>query len=77
MAAVNLADLSKGKSAVIAAIDEQSLAERLQEFGIFSGSLIRLLGTAPSGCPLMLEAEGTQLGLRKEQAALIKISPLD
>lgn len=74
---MNLADLNKGKKAVISAIDEQALAERLQEFGIFSGSLIRLLGTAPSGCPVMLEAGGTQLGLRKEQAAQIKISPLD
>ncbi|MDX5320105.1 MAG: ferrous iron transport protein A [Bacteroidota bacterium] len=74
---MNLADLHKGKTAVISAIDEQLLAERLQEFGIFSGSLIRLLGAAPSGCPIMLEAGGTQLGLRKEQALQIKISPLD
>lgn len=74
---MNLADLHKGKSAVIAKIEEQLLADRLQEFGIFSGSLIRFLGAAPSGCPIMLEAGGTQIGLRKEQAIQIKISPLD
>jgi Fe2+ transport system protein FeoA len=74
---VNLADLCKGKCACVASIDEESLANRLNEFGIFSGSQVRLLCTAPSGCPLLLEAGGTQFGLRKEQASLIKISVIE
>ncbi len=74
---MNLSDLHRGKEATIAEIHEEVLALRLQEFGIFAGSLIRITGCAPSGCPIMLEAGGTRIGLRREQAALIKISPLD
>lgn len=74
---MKLADLTEGHRAVISAIEEQNLAARLNEFGVFSGSIVRFIGTAPSGCPILLEAGGTQFGLRKEQAQQIKIAQLD
>lgn len=74
---MNLSDLQVGGKAQIEVIEECTLLARLQEFGVFSGSEIRYLGSAPSGCPLRLESGGTQFGLRQEQAKQIKIKSLE
>lgn len=74
---MNVSDLGAGEDGLIHQIEEEAVAGRLKEFGIFSGTRIRLAGQAPSGCPMMLEAGDIRFALRREQARYIKIVPLD
>ena len=74
---MNVSDLRAGEGGLIHLIEEEATAARLNELGIFTGSVIRCSGQAPSGCPLMLESSQVRFALRKEQARYIKLVPLD
>ncbi len=74
---MNLTELQIGKQAKIVDVKENDLSGKLKEFGIFSGAMIRILRTAPAGCPLVVESGGMQLGLRKEDAISVNIHQLD
>lgn len=70
---MNVSQLGTGDLGIIHAIEEDATALRLNELGIFCGDTIRCSGTAPSGCPILLEAGQVSFALRKEQAESIKI----
>lgn len=74
---MNLAELEIGRAAKILEIKQADLAFKLKEFGIFSGVHVRILRAAPAGCPLILEAGGMQLSLRKDDAAFVNITNLE
>ncbi len=74
---MNLAELEIGRVAKILEVKQADLAYKLKEFGIFNGVQVRVLRAAPSGCPLVLEAGGMQLGLRKEDAVFVNIAKLE
>lgn len=70
---MNLTDLEKGCYADILEVTESHLAGKLKEFGIFGGCRVKMLGSAPSGSPLIIEAGGMKIGLRKDDASRVNI----
>lgn len=69
-----LAQLSKGKSAIIKGFDDDTLALKLIEMGCMPGEKITLQQIAPLGCPFAFEVNGTLLSLRKSEAQHVFIA---
>ena len=53
------------------------LATRLLEMGLTPGVEVEMLGRAPLGDPLEFEVRGYRLSLRKSEAKLVTIEPLE
>lgn len=72
---MSLDSIPIGGSARVAAVngfDATSL--RLLEMGLTPGVAVRVLGTAPLGCPVELEVRGYHLSIRRSEAARIAVS---
>ena len=50
---------------------------KLMDMGLIEGATIELLGVAPLGDPMELKVKGIYLSLRKEDAALIQVVPVE
>lgn len=75
--ALNLADLRCGQHALLGDLDvADDLRRRLMEMGFFPGSRIDATGCAPGGDPRIYRVDGSEIALRAETAALIRIRPL-
>ena len=74
---MKLTELKIGKRARISEILAEDLSGKLKEFGIFSGAPVKILRTAPAGCPIIIESGGMQIGLRKEDAACVNIQQFE
>ncbi|MHB1158680.1 MAG: FeoA family protein [Phycisphaerales bacterium] len=48
---------------------------RLLAMGILPGVLIRVVGVAPLGDPMMVQLDGCRLSLRLEEAAALTVEP--
>lgn len=73
---VSLASLEPGDSGVIERVEpEDAVAERLRDLGFVSGTRIAVLRRAPLGDPVLYEFRGTQLSLRRVDAARIRVLP--
>lgn len=70
---ISLDQMHKGESAVIKGFKDQVLSKRLIELGCLPGETVRLLKFAPLGCPWAIEVSGTQLSIRKQEAASILV----
>ncbi len=53
----------------------RAVAKRLQEMGLTTGVVVKLIRIAPLGDPLEIELRGYRLSLRKDEAAAIEVSP--
>lgn len=72
----SLREVAVGSTAEVALVDgADPTAERLLEMGLTPGVRVRVIGTAPLGCPVELEVRGYRLSIRKSDAARIAVSP--
>ena len=75
---MSLASLPRGRRARVESVDGGSaFARRLLELGFVPGTVVRAMGSAPLGDPLMFELRGTRLSLRRAEAAGIRVEPLE
>lgn len=69
-----LADLEDGQSAVVREVTERgSISRRLMDLGFLPGTEVKILTHAPMGDPINFFVRGYRIGLRKSEAAIIKI----
>ncbi len=52
----------------------RAVAQRLQEMGLTTGVVVKIVRVAPLGDPLEVEVRGYRLSLRKEEAAVVEVS---
>jgi Fe2+ transport system protein FeoA len=67
------AQLQYGEKAIIREIENHRLTCKLMEMGCQQGNQISLQFKSPLGDPLAFEIAGYRLGLRKEEAGLLKV----
>jgi ferrous iron transport protein A len=73
----SLTDVRKGQRCRIEQMGgAPDLVQRLMEFGILEGEEIEVIGFAPLGDPMELQAGGTRLSLRRAEAADIRVTIL-
>ena len=66
---IRLSELKKGDEAVICAFEEnEPTLLRLQDMGLLTGTMLRLIRFAPLGDPIEIKARGYYLSLRKSVA---------
>jgi Fe2+ transport system protein FeoA len=69
-----LADLPIGTSAKVVSVAENgAVSRRLMEMGIIPGISVRVVKTAPFGCPLEIRVRGYNLAIRRSEAENIEI----
>jgi ferrous iron transport protein A len=69
-----LATLSVGTNAKVKnIIGETAVTRRLMEMGVVPGVSIRVVKTAPFGCPLEIRVRGYNLAIRRSEAESIEI----
>jgi Fe2+ transport system protein FeoA len=72
----NLAELEEGGQAVIEALEAPAdIARRLMELGFVPGSTVAAARRAPGGDPRVFRVDGSEIALRLETAALIRLRP--
>ena len=73
-----VAQLPVGEEArVISVIGENAITKRLMEMGVVPGVAIRVIKTAPFGCPLEIRVRGYNLAIRRSEAQNIEIQSLN
>lgn len=71
---MNLANLSIGTKAKVKTINATSAsAKRLMEMGIVPGVSVRVIKSAPFGCPIEIRVRGYHLAMRKSEAEAIEV----
>ena len=74
--ATTLDRLPVGASASVVDVDATAaLAERLEDLGFVPGTRVTVRRRAPLGDPRVYELRGTQLCLRRSEAARIRVEP--
>jgi ferrous iron transport protein A len=69
-----LASIPVGGRAQIISLDVKNpAAKRLMEMGITPGISVRVVKTAPLGCPIEIQVRGYHLALRKNEADAIEV----
>ena len=56
---------------------EDALVQRLMEMGLMEGEEIEVLAFAPLGDPMEIRLRDYRLSLRRNEAARIRVTPLD
>lgn len=65
----SLAQLAVGTVAKIVSITENgAVSRRLLEMGVVPGATVRVVKTAPFGCPMEIRVSNSHLALRKLEA---------
>lgn len=77
IASYSIADMSVGQSAVIHHIDVSNYSTRMLTMGLIPGKVIKILRKQPWNGSIYLELDNHFLGIRKEEAGLIKIDLLN
>lgn len=73
----NLADLPMGKAARVVSIEGNNpISKRLMEMGVVPGVLVRVIKSAPFGCPIEVRVRGYHLALRRSEAEAIEVQGL-
>lgn len=71
---LTLADLPIGTNAKVVSVAENgAVSRRLMEMGIVPGISVRVVKTAPFGCPLEIRVRGYNLAIRRSEAENIEI----
>ncbi len=70
-----LASLPTGTFAKVTAIDQTApAAKRLMEMGVVPGASVRVIKSAPFGCPMEIRVRGYNLALRRSEAGAVEVS---
>lgn len=70
-----LAALPVGVRATVKNISgETAVTRRLMEMGVVPGVSVRVVKTAPFGCPLEIKVRGYNLAIRRSEAQTIEVS---
>lgn len=71
----SLAFLPIGSEAKVSAVHgNDAVTRRLMEMGVVPGVSVRVIKTAPFGCPLEIRVRGYNLALRRTEAQAIEVS---
>ncbi len=70
---LGLNNLEIGQKAVIRFFKNEMLEARLIEMGCLPGEEVVLSRTAPLGCPYAIQVAGSELSLRREEAASVMV----
>ncbi len=71
---ITLDQLSIGQFAMVERTDtDVRIGRRLRELGILRGEAVALVGVAPLGDPVAVQALDTRIALRRELAARIQV----
>lgn len=69
-----LAELEKGATAKIVGVkDNGAISRRLLEMGVVPGATVRVIKTAPFGCPMEIRVRNSHLAIRKSEANSILV----
>lgn len=69
-----LAQLAVGSTAKIIGITgESAISRRLLEMGVVPGATVRVVKTAPFGCPLEIRVQNSHLAVRRSEANSILV----
>ena len=71
--AVPLSFLRKGDKAVIVSLDDSAIAIKLMEMGCMPGENLEVDYIAPLGDPISIRIGNYLLGLRKDEAVVVKV----
>ena len=75
---VTLDRLPRGRSGVIVRIGgDRALRRRLLDMGLVQGETVTLAAVAPLGDPIELTVKGYHLSLRRSEARLIEVEPIN
>ena len=79
VAAIRISDLQPGERARVSGYDTSSAAYRskLLAMGLTRGVELRLCRVAPLGDPVEIELRGFRLTLRKDEAAVLRLTPVN
>lgn len=70
----SLAHLPIGAEAKVSAVHgNNAVTRRLMEMGVVPGVAVRVVKTAPFGCPLEIRVRGYNLALRRSEAESISV----
>ena len=73
---MTLADIQPGKSGTVEKVSGQGiLVQRLSDMGLYPGVRVNVIRNAPLGDPVEIEAEGTFVALRREEARFVEVNP--
>ena len=71
----SLANLRVGAEAKVSAISgDSAITRRLMEMGVVPGVTVRVVKTAPFGCPMQIRVRGYNLALRRTEAESILVT---
>lgn len=70
----SLADLREGEQGVVEHLDlPEDIARRLMELGFLPGSAVIAARSAPGGDPRVFRVDGSEIALRRETAACLRL----
>jgi ferrous iron transport protein A len=73
-APATLAELSQGQRGVLESLDvPDDVARRLMQLGFLPGSTVTAARSAPGGDPRVFRVDGSEIALRRETAARIRL----
>ena len=71
---MTLAEIRPGNSGTIKRISGRGiLMQRLIDMGLYPGVVVSVIRNAPLGDPVEIEAEGTMVALRREEARHVEV----
>ena len=68
-----LSELRKGQNGIIDSFTDYELSLKLLEMGCIPGEKIEVIRVAPLGDPIAISITGYMLGLRKDEAATVRV----
>ena len=77
-ASSTLVELAEGEQAVLERLDlPEEFARRLMELGFLPGHVITAARSAPGGDPRVFRVDGSEIALRRDTAARLRVRPHD
>jgi Fe2+ transport system protein FeoA len=74
----SLVELRQGEQGILASIDlPPEAGQRLMELGFIPGAVVTAAASAPGGDPRVFRVDGSEVALRLETAALLKLRPAE
>jgi ferrous iron transport protein A len=70
-----LSEMKRGQSGIIDSFTDYELSLKLLEMGCIPGETIEVIRIAPLGDPIAISVSGYMLGLRKDEAATVRVKP--
>jgi ferrous iron transport protein A len=75
---MTLANLAIGESGIVKdVIGNSVVTKRLMEMGVLPGVTVKIIKTAPFGCPIQIRVRGYDLAIRKSEAESIEIQKIE